>query len=420
MADLFQVGQEASASALKAALEELRSIGESALTLIEQKRINTLVDFDRRLSAMNSRQQRSNRTASPHVAANFAVSDLLTVDQGNSSASVRIDSQSASLRERRSPADAFVSNTRFSSDTGTVESLDLSLSLFRVHTDDGSIPTGTFTLDLQTALNITLLVFDIASMPSDPTIKVQASTNGVSFVDAQQVSRNGYRLNAWLPPMEVKSIRLILTPSHPDELSGSVFTFGLTDFHASSMEFHLQSSLVSLPVTFVPETQNVKLDAPAVDGLTYFLSLSPNPLVEVPLGTNIQIPGTSLVTASGVAMDSTGLLSHVFPANAYVNTLKVTQDGVDDVTGIANPQITVVPGLLPSDSRVAQLVNKYIGVNGANLNYIRDDISRDTGKTFSFSYVTGPSSVTASLKVVLSTSDRASTPVFRGAKLLEA
>lgn len=418
MADLFQIGQEASAAAVTAALEELRAIGESALVLIEKKRLNTLLDFDRRLSALNLRRQRANRANTPRVVGNFVVSDMLSVDQGNSSASIRIDTQSVTLRERRNSTSAVVRTTSFSSDVGTVESIDSESSLFRVHTDNGDTPTGTFTLDLQTPLDLTLLVFDIAAMPSEPTIQVQASTNGVSFVDATQIARNGYRLNAWLSPMEVKTIRLVITPTHPDEIGGSSFTFGLTAFHADSLEFHLQSEFLSLPVSFSPSGQKVRLDAPVVDGITYFLALSPNPLIEVVPGTDIVIPGTALVTATGVAMDNTGLLSYAFPNNAYVDSLAVTQDGVDDVTGVANPPVTVAPGLGPGDSRVAQLVNKYIGVNGANLNYIRDDISRDIGKTFSFSYVTGPSSVTAQLKVVLSTSDRAVTPVFRGAKLL--
>jgi hypothetical protein len=419
MVDQFLIGQEASSSAVTAAFEELRSIGESALSLIEQKRINTLVDFDRRLSSLNLRRQRANRANTPRVAANFVVSDLLSVDQGNSSACIRIDTQSVTLRERRVPAAAVVRTTRFSSDVGTVESLDLSSSLFRVHTDNNEIPAGTFTLDLQVPLSLTLLVFDIAAMPSEPSISVQASSNGMTYVDANQVSRNGYRLNAWLNPMEVKSIRLIITPTHPDELGGSSFTFGLTAFNANAIEFHLQSEFLSLPVTFSPVSKTVRLDAPVAEGISYYLALSPNPFVEIQPGVDIAIPGTALVTASGVVIDSTGLLAHTFPGTAYVDSLSVTQDGVDDVTGVANPPVNVAPSLAPADSRVAQLVNKYIGINGANLNYIRDDVSRDVGKTFSFSYITGPSSITAQLKVVLSTSDRAVTPVFRGAKLLE-
>jgi hypothetical protein len=61
------------------------------------------------------------------------------------------------------------------------------------------------------------------------------------------------------------------------------------------------------------------------------------------------------------------------------------------------------------------LVHKYLGVNGAALSFIRDDISVDAGKTFT----TGPAAVSVQLKVQLTTPTRTVTPVFRGAVLEE-
>ena len=75
-----------------------------------------------------------------------------------------------------------------------------------------------------------LLVFDIVSSPSEPAITVQASSDGVTYQEARSVSRNGYRVNSWLPAMEVRFIRIVITPSHPDDLGGTTFSFGITGF----------------------------------------------------------------------------------------------------------------------------------------------------------------------------------------------
>jgi len=89
-------------------------------------------------------------------------------------------------------------------------------------------PVGTFDLELDPPLHLSLLSFDVVSTPSTPEISVGVSENGVTFSPASSLALNGYRINAWLVPATVRFVRLTINPTHPDTLGGSVYTFGLT------------------------------------------------------------------------------------------------------------------------------------------------------------------------------------------------
>ena len=67
---------------------------------------------------------------------------------------------------------------------------------------------GTFDLELDPPLNLSLLSFDVVSTPSTPEVSVGVSENGVTFSPASSLALNGYRINAWLVPATVRFVRL--------------------------------------------------------------------------------------------------------------------------------------------------------------------------------------------------------------------
>ena len=130
--------------------------------------MKSLVTFERRLSALNGRRQRAQRVLAPLVAAKFSMGDFFDIDQAATTATVRADARAVTLRERQTPALAVVRTKRFAVTTGVAEGADPAGNLYRVHTDDATIPVGTFDLELVEPLTLTMLIFDLAAMPSAP------------------------------------------------------------------------------------------------------------------------------------------------------------------------------------------------------------------------------------------------------------
>ena len=248
----FQFGEVASASQLMAAFNVLWNQGENILNTLTNYRNLSLVDFQQQVEALNSRLQRANRISPPYTTVNFVTTDFLDIDQTQTSATVRADAQAVTLKERSTTTNAVIRNQTFATSDGTAEAISTDNSLFRVNTTDGSIPTGTFTVQLAQSLNMTVLTFDLAAMPPTPVFKVSASPDGTTFTQAVQVSMNGYRLTAWFTPMEMRYITLAITPAAPDTLGGPSYTFGLTDFAGTETEFELVSELVTAPISFTP------------------------------------------------------------------------------------------------------------------------------------------------------------------------
>ena len=419
MSELFQNGEEASRGKFVRQLETLQAQGEAALQQIETARLDTLVRFERRLSAMNGRRQRANRLLAPRVVTRFAVSDFLDIDQAQTTATVRADVQAVTLRERQTPTDATIRTQRFSTTGGSVEAMDSAGRLYRTYADDGRVPTGVFDLELAAPLNLTLLVFDLAAMPSEPQITVEVSATGNIYVPATQTTQNGYRLTAWVAPQTVRYIRLTLAPSHPDTLGGRTYTFGLTAFSGSAVEFHLLSEFVSRSMTFRPRTTQVRLVAAEDPGLAYFLAFNDGNFVEAQPGVPLDLPNVSWVGTNRqgiLAVDvneDSGLLAHALPSGAYPDTLWVTWEGHPEFT------VTPVPGLTPDAAWDAQLTRAYVGIVGSALYLVTRDLTEHPGKTFALHYAVGPTPATVRLKVQLATSDCTATPVFRGAVLEE-
>ena len=76
-------------------LEELRARGQGVIESLSAIQLETLLEVQKRLSALNGRRQRAFRVPSPDLAARFLVSDFLGTDQAKTTGSVRIDSASA-------------------------------------------------------------------------------------------------------------------------------------------------------------------------------------------------------------------------------------------------------------------------------------------------------------------------------------
>jgi hypothetical protein len=242
-------GSPSSAAELQAQFAALSAQGQSVLDDIATTRETTLLRFDQGLSALNSRQQRAARINAPDIVCRFVTSDMLDIDQTLTSAAVRADAGAVTLRERQKPSNAAIKNLTFSSNTGAIEQFN---NMYRVHVVDGSTPVGTFQIELFNPSELTLVVFDIVSMPSDPGIRVFASADGVTQVEASAISRSRYRVNAWFPAMAVKYLQIQIAPTHPDTIGGSAFTFGLTSFSAVAMDYWLFSELVTKPVVVGP------------------------------------------------------------------------------------------------------------------------------------------------------------------------
>ena len=174
---------------------------------------------------------------------------------------------------------------------------------------------GTFDLELDPPLNLSLLSFDVVSTPSTPEVSVGVSETGVTFSPASSLALNGYRINAWLVPATVRFVRLVISPTHPDTLGGSVYTFGLTSVSGWTIDFHLRSEWVSKPVLARPHSLFWKFLADSDPGLSYFLSLGTQAAQQVSPGDVVSVPGVSSVVQSPVALDSSGLLSYALPGD---------------------------------------------------------------------------------------------------------
>lgn len=422
MAHTFQIGEEASKSTFLATLSALQTQGTGVLATLEQSRLASLVEFDRRLSAINGRRTRALRVPIVDQSARFITSDFNDIDQTGTTCTVRADSNTVTLRERSVPAEAVIQTNQFTTNTGTIEALDTAKEILQVHTLNGVIPTGQFDIRLVQPLTLNQLVIDIIATPSQPVINISISADGLTYADATQISMNGYRIIAWTPSQETKFVRMQITPTHPDDLNGDTYTFGITNFVASSSDYNLRSELVSRAITFIPKSLYALFDTQADPNIQYYLSLSQpgpiSPFVEVNSGDNILIPGANQVTATNVSINSGGLFNQTLPSNIYLHTLMI-----QEIVGGNLVQVNIAPGLSSTDPNRTKLIKEYIGVQMGtgsgfgNLHVIRADGTYNNTRRFNVSFAYGPSSIVAMLKIRLSTDDRATSPIFSGASL---
>lgn len=415
---VFQPGQQGSASTFMDALGAIRTQGTTAIDNLIVARQETLVEFNRRTMAINNRRVRAGRSLSAQQAIKFVVSDFSDIDQANTVATVRADSASVSLKERAQPSEAIVKTTAFSSNVGSIESLNAAQSIFSVTVPDGTgAPVGQFDIELLNALTLNHFIIDIVATPSTPTILVSVSNDGIAYTPGTDVALSGYRINVWLTPQELRFIRIQITPALPDNLGGNTYTFGITDFDAEANEFHLLSDFFTKTLTFTPKSEFVTVDAVTDPNIQYYLSIYPSdeaatPFVEMNPGDLIQIGqlSTTTVTTSTSNPDLLGYL----PAEVYLSTISVTEAGVE---------LKLAPGLSPTDPKVANLQNEYVAIDANSTGYTLQLVNGSgqfyPPRTFVVSYVYGPEFVNVQLRVRLSTADKAVSPVFQGASLDE-
>jgi hypothetical protein len=419
--NVFQFNQESSASKFMAALEAIQSLGTGVLDSIETANSTTLVQFDIRLQATNARRVRAWRVLAPQQAAKVVVSDFSDIDQVNTVATVRADSASVSLKERAAPAEAAIRSTTFTVPTGNVQALNNAQSIVRVTTSDGSTPTGQFNIELVAALSISQLTIDIVASPGTPTVTVATSSDGVTYTQANNVAVNGYQITVFLPSIEVKFIQMQVTPSHPDNLNGSSFTFGITDISAAATTYQLRSDFLTKTQQFNPKSEFVVLNAPADPNILYYLSIWPEgspqaPFVELNPGDTVQI-GTGFSTIVTTSIGNPNVLASA-PATLYPSTVSITET-TTGFTGITR----IAQGLSPTDPNILSLQDEYVVIvplsTSYNIQLLNAEQQYNPPRTFEVSYVYGPSLVNFQLKVRLTTSDDATTPLFTGASLDE-
>src|ERR1017187_2064806 len=117
-------GQESSAALVNQTFANLQTQGTAVLALLTNIQLTTLVDYGQCLTAVQSKQQRAARVKATEVAGLFVVSDLDSINQGLTTATVRIDTASAPPRGPRLPSTAMVTSTAFSASNGLVNSLN--------------------------------------------------------------------------------------------------------------------------------------------------------------------------------------------------------------------------------------------------------------------------------------------------------
>lgn len=417
MENIFNFGQEGSKSKFVETMESLRLQGSDVLNVLESARLNTLVEFDRRLQSINARRIRAWRVSSPNQAVKFVISDFTDIDQANTTGTIRADSASVSLKERAVPAEAVIRTNKFSSNKGTIEALDSAQTILRIHTDDGSTPTGQFDIELTSPLTLNQFIIDIIASPSQPTIKVSISRDSITYVSATRVAINGYRVNVWLESMETRFIRIQVTPSHPDDLNGSAWTFGITNFSAQTTDYNLRSELLTKTIQFVADSENVVFNAVDDANIQYYLSIYPDgssvtSFVEINPGDLIKI-GTKVSNTVTTNNSFPYFLGSV-PSDLYLNSLSVRENDID---------VRIAHGLSPTDINLVKMLHEYVVLvptsAGYDITLLNANGSYSPPRTFDISYTYGPSKVNVRLKIRLSTDDKANSPIFHGATLDE-
>jgi hypothetical protein len=468
MAELFQLKEEGSRSKLNSVLQSMRAKGQSIMDKLSDVDSETLIELERRLSAINFRQHKANRVRPLGTTAKFVATDFIDIDQTQTTATVRVDSESATLRERLNARDVVIKTKSFSSSTGTVEAIGTTDPIYRVHSD--RIPTGQFLIELLEPISVSLLVFDIVATPSQPSIVVKVSPNDVVYTDASEISLNGYRINAWFNPVETKFVRIEIVPTHSDTISGATYSFGITDFAATGVDYHLRSEVVSKPINIQPKSDTIHFKVDDISGANYFLSVASGSYSEIVKDSDIILSGVTKTSVTGTSVVSTGLLGTAITSDCYIGTIQVTENRV--VSGVNTPvAIPIAPGLAPefvfsnnlvcplgitvrptvatgkvyrvitagttqastepswpstvgtvltsgtavfvTESDVLNhLVQEYIAVFGTSLYLVPITFPITTSRVFNVSFYKGPSSISLQVKVKLSTLDRAISPVF--------
>jgi hypothetical protein len=450
-------GEVSSAGKINRDLLTIQQLGTAILAQLSDIQTSTLIDYERRLSALALRQSRAAKVLPSNIAAQFTLSDWTQINQTDTTATVRVDTQTATLREKRLPSTVLVSNTAFTTSVGTVAALDQNQTLYRVTAN--SAPTVTFTLTLSDTVQLNLMTFTLSALASTPEVTVSTSADNVVFTPATNVEVVGSTLNAWLPSNPVLYVRLLITPTHADNLGGNTYTFGITGATGTSVSYALVSDLYFQPVPVVPLSASWTLVAPADPGLKYFCRLTgtgfDSGYIQYQPGDVISVPGIQQGSAqstdngqglingpiNGVTLPY-GIYETIIGAVVYPWSLTVglynpiTQittnlpilwtnfnftDAADITTLIGNNSEQYAPfTTLSRTYAVAQLTTQGLTSGGgvSTVYILPPNFGSDGNPTqFVTNWSYGPSEVNIEFYVHISTSDRNKTPVFTGLSL---
>lgn len=407
---IFVLGQPGSASATAGALQDLSQQGQAVLDTIEGTLMEAITSFERKQLALTARDVAAGRLLPEGVLAQLSLTDFTDINQSQTTATVRIDSACATLRSRSQMTAARIATQNFATSAGTAEALDNSQSLLRVHAAGGGAPVGTFNLTLTEAAQISMLAFDLVPTPSQPQVSVSVSADGINYVAARTIALNGSGLTAWLAPQRVLYIRLVITPTHPDAMGGSLYTFGILDCSTNSTVFQLRSYLVSRALRLNPETLNLQVLLNASGTVIAYLSLqtpgNPPVFLAIPSDGVVSVPGAVSSLNSQIPLDGSGNLQNALPAGLYPASLKV----IDTGNGAPIPVAFGLP------VNLSGLDSQYIAVNGTTMTLV-PYTANDVGRLFQVSYISGPAQLEAYFKLDLSTSDYTQTPIVRSLQL---
>lgn len=394
---------ESSRSAVMQQFEALSATGQSVMDDIGTVQADTLLAFEQFLSQANLMKARVDRICAPGVMGRFVVSDLLGVDLPHTTASLRPDATAVTLCERGKFVPATIKSTTFSSDKGTYQLLN---NTYKVMSQAG-LPTGTFRVEFMQSILGNLVVFDLLTPTSDGIVQVSGVAPDFTEFPADAISRNGYRVCAWMPTREMRHLKISITPSGPDIAGGLGYTFGITDLNTSSLTFHLTSNLVMKPVTIAATTPKAVFRAPVTEGLSYFLSFDGTHFSQVTPNSTIELPGCSAVASADCALDGAGKVVGVsLPVNLAQTSLRVADSAGDDVPIVFNLHAGQTPA------------TKCMVVSGADLLLKPFSLPDDGAKTFDVRYNRGSAALQVWLKVKF-TATSLFTPVFSGAYLEE-
>ena len=257
---------------------------------------------------------------------------------------------------------------------------------------------------------------------SNPTISISYSLDGITYTPVNSYSLNGYNLTANFTTSQVKYVSLNITPTIPDNLSGSEYTFGIISVNGYVTKYEYSSTFITKPISFSPTTSRVQFIASGSAENLYYLNFSSNNGVwyEVKSGDILSIPGINSVESVEPVMYPY-VYNYFTPINTSNNVIYEKSLVIED-NGL---NIPVIFGLKSSDPNMIYLAKRQVSVilddsTGSNI-YTLFYTNHTDGNphTFTLNYITGPASVNVILKTILTTTDNTVTPVFNGAELNE-
>lgn len=267
----FVDGQEGSSSRFRAALEDIEKRQLAILDSLRKARTEYLLRFQSGLSLLTLRSCRAAAQPDAASACRFSLEAMHGLDMEATTASIRCDSRSATLREQKLESPEPVQAIRFSASAGSVEPAG---NAWRVISPEVA-PEGIFTLELARPLVIHQAVFDVILATPSADISVETSLDGQNWQDGPETGRSGYRILAWMPRVLAHYVRLRIRPRQPDGPGSDTYTFGLTDASVFSTRYHLRGLVRFKPRIWKPTSTRVRFQAPGRDGIDYFLSLLP-------------------------------------------------------------------------------------------------------------------------------------------------